>query len=111
MLLCGILCVQKILKCCEAKILPRTNNPNYVLGGFYEGYALLYDLKNQQVLCYFNYRINNTSNYREHYVNEKHFAFEGMMMELKTIHHSKLKALVAEKLGLEPFQVNLGFAK
>jgi len=93
----------------EAKILPRTNKPNYVLGGFYEGYGLLYDLKNHQVLCYFNYRINNSSNYREDYTKDGKPIFENMMLELKSIHEAKLKEIVAEKLNLEPFQVNLGF--
>jgi len=95
----------------EAKILPRTNKPNYVLGGFYEGYALLYDLKTHEVLCYFNYRVNNTSNLREDYTTEEHFAFEGMMLQLKKRHYYNLKQIVAEKLRLEPSQVNLGFAE
>jgi len=95
----------------EAKLLPRTNKPNYVLGGFYEGYALLYDLKSHQVICYFNYRINNSSNYRKDYSANGKPVFENMMVELKNIHQKKLKNLVAEKLNLAPFQINLGFVK
>lgn len=93
----------------EAKLLPRTNKPNYVLGGFFEGYGLLYDLKNQQVMCYFNYRINNSSNYREDYMKDERTIYENMMLELISIHKDKMKNLIAEKLNLDPLQVELGF--
>lgn len=93
----------------QAQLLPRTNKPNYVLGGFFEGYGLLYDLKTQQVLCYFSYRINNTSNYREDYSKDEKPVFDNMMLELEKTHHSKLRDIVAEKLNLESFQVYLGF--
>lgn len=93
----------------QAKLLPRTNKPNYVLGGFFEGYALLYDLKNQQVICYFNYRINNTSNYKEFYMKNDKSIFDNMVLELDSVHRAKLVNLVAEQLNLQPFQVDLGF--
>jgi len=95
----------------QGKLLPRTNKPNYVLGGFYNGYGLLYDLKTHQVMCYFSYRINNTSNYREDYAAEGRSVFDNMILEMESTHHTKLKKIIAERLNLESFQIDLGFAE
>jgi len=92
----------------QNKILPRTKFENYVLGGYFQGYGILYDLAEHKVLCYFNVRINNLSNKIEDYTKEGIGVYEAMINELKSETKNKLKLELSRKLNIKESQIELG---
>lgn len=92
----------------QTKILPRTGYENYVLGGAFHGYAILYDIVAHKVICYFNYRINNSSNSIEDYSDKGPDLYENMMAELRQEMHKRMTGLISEKTGIDSSRVKLG---
>jgi len=80
------------------KILPRTNFEHYVLGGMFDGGIFLYDVLDYKNICYFNFRVNNTSNKIEFYEKYKNSStYDAMLIELK----EQLKLNLDEKIKLK----------
>jgi len=92
----------------QNKILPRTNYDNYVLGGYFQGNGILYDLKEHKVLCYFNFRINNASNKIEDYTKEGLGTYDVMLEELKDEMKNKIRFELSRKLNIEEARIEPG---
>jgi len=92
----------------QNKILPRANFDNYVLGGYFQGNGILYDLKEHKVLCYFNFRINNKSNKIEDYTKEGQSTYEIMLEELKAEMNNNIRFEVSRKLNIEKDRIDPG---
>ncbi len=92
----------------QNKILPRTQYDNYVLGGYFQGYGIFYDLVEHKVLCYFNLRINNLSNKIEDYTKDDMNVYEAMMAELRTETKRKIQVELSRKLTIVETQVDPG---
>lgn len=92
----------------QNKILPRTKFDNYVLGGYFQGNGILYDLKEHKVLCYFNFRINNLSNKIEDYTKEGQSTYEVMLEELTAEMKNKIQFEVSRKLNIEEDRIEPG---
>jgi len=85
----------------QSKILPRTKYDNYVLGGYFQGYGILYDLVEHKILCYFNVRINNLSNEIEDYTKDGIEIYDVMIDELKRETKSKIQFELSRKLNID----------
>lgn len=92
----------------QTKALPRTKYENYVLGGFFQGYGILYDLVEHKILCYFNVRINNLTNRIEDYTKEGVSVYEAMMEELKRETKSSIQFELSRKLNVHESMIDTG---
>lgn len=82
------------------KILPRTNFEHYVLGGMFDGGIFLYDLHDYKTICYFNFRVNNTSNKIDFYSKYKaDSVYDAMVLELTEKIKVNLGERITEKFG------------
>jgi len=93
----------------QNKILPRVNFENYVLGGYFQGHGILYDLKEYKAICYFPFRVNNLSNTIEDYTKEGMDIYDAMMNELKNEMKLKIQFELARKLNIEEALIEPGF--
>lgn len=92
----------------QSKALPRTKYEHYVLGGFFQGHGILYDLVEHKVLCYFNVRINNLSNVIENYAKEGIGVYEAMVEELKRETKSSIQFELSRKLNIDEDLIDTG---
>jgi len=92
----------------QNKILPRTKYDNYVLGGYFQGYGILYDIVEHKVLCFFNFRVNNLSNKIEDYTKENREVYDAMIDELKSETKRKIQFELSKKLNIEETSIDPG---
>lgn len=92
----------------QQKLLPRPKD-KYVLGGIYQGSAVLFDIVDHKVICYFPFRANNVSNRFEDYDTLNIGIYNAMVRELENQIELKMKTALSEKLGLPAEQINLQY--
>ena len=92
----------------QQKLLPRPRE-NHVLGGIYQGSAVLFDIVDHKVICYFPFRANNTSNRISDYDTLNIGIYNAMLNQLENEIHRKMTFALSERLGLPENHINLQY--
>jgi len=92
----------------QQKLMPRPKE-DYVLGGIFQGSAVLFDIVDHKVICYFPFRANNTSNRFEDYDTTNIGIYNAMVRQLESQIEIKMKENLSEKLGLPIEHINLQY--